>query len=35
VYELEDDRELWLGFPGEAPIVYATVHGSARDLAIR
>jgi hypothetical protein len=38
VYELEDDRELWLGFPGEAPIVYATVRsrdGSARDLAIR
>lgn len=38
VYELEGDRELWLGFPGDAPIAYARVRspdGSARDLAIR
>jgi hypothetical protein len=38
VYELEEDRELWLGFPGEAPIAYAKVRspdGSARDLTIR
>ena len=38
VYELEDERELWLGFPGEAPIAYAKVRsadGSARDVTLR
>ena len=38
VYELEGEGELWLGFPGEAPIAYAKVRspdGGARDLAIR
>ena len=38
VYRLDDNRELWLGFPGDAPITYAKVKaadGSVTDLTLR
>ena len=38
VYRLSDGRELWLGFPGDAPITYAKVRspdGSSVDLPLR
>ena len=38
IYALEGDRELWLGFPGDAPIMYAkekTADGSVTDLVLR
>jgi hypothetical protein len=38
VYRLDDNRELWLGFPGDAAITYARVKsadGSMTDLTLR
>jgi len=38
IYRLADGRQLWLGFPGEAPIMYARVRatdGSTTDLQLR
>jgi hypothetical protein len=38
IYRLEDGKQLWLGFPGDAPIVYAKVKGadgSVTDLPLR
>lgn len=37
IYGLEGNRELWLGFPGDAPIMYAklkTADGSVTDLVL-
>jgi hypothetical protein len=37
VYLLDDDREIWMGFPGNAPIIYAKLKakdGSMRDLKL-
>ena len=38
IYRLDDGRRLWLGFPGDAPIVYARVEardGAISDLPLR
>ena len=38
VYRLDGNRELWLGFPGDAAITYAKVKaadGSVTELALR
>jgi len=38
IYRLDDSRELWLGFPGDAAITYARVKsadGSMTDLTLR
>ena len=38
VYDLDLGQQLWLGFPGDAPIVYARVRhtdGSTTDLVLR
>ena len=38
IYRLADGRQLWLGFPGDAPIVYARVRavdGSMVELPLR
>ena len=38
IYQLEGNRELWLGFPGDAPITYAhlkTADGAITDLVLR
>jgi hypothetical protein len=37
IYRLADGRRLWLGFPGDAPIVYARVQaldGAMSDLTL-
>lgn len=37
IYQLADGRRLWLGFPGDAPILYARVEaldGTMSDLAL-
>jgi hypothetical protein len=37
IYRLADGRRLWLGFPGDAPIVYAKVQaidGAMSDLPL-
>ena len=38
IYNLEDGKRLWLGFPGDAPIVYARLQGPGgmmSDLELR
>ena len=38
IYRLDDGRRLWLGFPGDAPILYAKVEardGAISDLPLR
>ena len=38
IYDLDLGQQLWLGFPGDAPIVYARVRhtdGSTTDLTLR
>ena len=38
IYRLADSREIWLGFPGDRPIVYAKLRaadGSTTDLPLR
>lgn len=38
IYRLDDGRRLWLGFPGDAPIVYArieAVDGAVSDLTLQ
>ena len=38
IYILDDGRELWMGFPGYAPIAYAKVRskdGSTQDLVLK
>ena len=38
VYRLEGAKQLWLGFPGDAPIIYAkvkTLDGAVTDLPLQ